>query len=175
MTSTHKLARRDGRSTSFQAAHEQSQGKLSILYGAIADMLAIHGPMTDEKIARNLSDTFPPSSIRSRRNELVMAGWVTELRDEHGSVVRKPGATGKPCTVWRIVQPGEGHTVPAPTRANTGPRLGDLEAPEHHKGVAAAKRAAEWRLGFGYMADLVVAAYLNPDKTNAELDDEGAP
>lgn len=175
MTSTHKLARRDGRSTSFQAAHERSKRRQWILYEAIFQMLTNYGSMSDDQIILNLSEQFPPSSVRSRRNELVLAGWVTELRDVHGAVVRRNSKAGMPCTVWRAVAPHEDHTPPAPTRANTGPRLGDVDADEHHKGAAAAKRAAEWRLGYGYLADMVINAYLNPDKVNAELDEEGAP
>lgn len=178
MTSTHTLARRDGRSTSFEAAARQTTGKRAILYAEIMHALTTNRPMTDPELIARLQVTgltCTPSGVRSRRNELVLAGWVTEDRDEHGAVVKKPGGSGSPCTVWRAVRPDEDHQPPKPTRRAQGAVLGDTDTPEHEAGLAAARRYADWHIGDASWAAGIIEAYLNPATAEAKLDEDGAP
>lgn len=179
MSDTHTLARRDGRSTSFEAAAKQTRGKRAELYTEIMYQLQYAGPMTDPEIIATLQTTgftCTPSGVRSRRNELVAAGWVTEERDEHGAVVKKLNGYGSPCTVWRAVREDEDHEPPKPTRRRTsGPLLGDESTAEHMAGLAAARRWAAWNLGLSALADNLLQAYLHPQETESQLDEEGAP
>lgn len=169
------IMQRDPRSGSFEAALHQTKGKRAELYAGIMRSLA-QDAQTDEQLEANLRGnyglTVTPSGVRSRRNELVLAGWVTELRDKAGVPVKRRNRYGSPCQVWRVVEPGEDHTPPKP-RA-TGPRLGDTNAPEHEAGLAAARRWADWNVGDASWADSIIAAYLSPAETQAKLTEEGA-
>lgn len=179
MTSTHTLARRDDRSTSFEAAARQTKGKRAVLYRAIMEELHAFGPVTDEALLRGVSQRLAgevtPSGLRSRRNELVLAGWVTEHRDADGNIVKKRGTSGSPQTVWRRVWPNEEHTPPKPMRRSKGATLGDTESPEHAAGLAVARRAAAWHIGDPAWADTIIQAYLAPAITGQALDEDGAP
>lgn len=177
MTTT-TIMQRDARSGSFEAANRQTKGKRAELYAAIMNTLA-DDDQTDAQIEANLRGrygmTVTPSGVRSRRNELVLAGWVTELRDEKGAPVKKRNRNGSPCQVWRLVRPDEEHTPPRPTRAPKGAALGDTTTPEHAAGLAAAKRLAAWQIGDAWFADFIVNAYLDPAAADAMLDEQGAP
>lgn len=178
MTAT-TIMQRDARSGSFEAANRQTRGKRQALYQRIVRTLEFDGPATDAEIMKRISVTnplsFTPSGVRSRRNELVLAGWVTEARDENGAPIKERNTNGSPCQVWRAVEAGEDHTPPRPTRAPKAPVLGDTDTPEHAAGLAAAKRYVEWNIGGGFYADFIVNAYLNPAEANALLDEQGAP
>lgn len=177
MTSTHTLARRDDRSTSFEAAARQTKGKRAELYAIIMDRLSATS-MTDAELVADFGlsgFTATPSGVRSRRNELVLAGWVTEERDSDGLVVKRRNGYGSPCTVWRAVRPDEEHTPPAPMRRSKGATLGDTESPEHAAGLAVARRAAAWHIGDPHWADQIIEAYLNPAEVGQQLDEDGAP
>lgn len=39
-------------------------------------------------------------------------------------------------------------------------------------GLAAARRYAQWHIGYGRWADLIIDAYLNPARTHETLDEE---
>lgn len=175
---THTIMQRDARSGSFDAAVKQTKGKRAELYVIIIDRLHALGPMNDEELlvavtGRGLHAT--PSGVRSRRNELVMAGWVTELRDADGAPVKKRGASGSPCQVWRAVEHDEEHTPPPPTRKAKGAQLGDTSTPEHAAGLAAARRMAAWHIGDANLANFIVNAYADPAEAMRILDEDGAP
>lgn len=177
--STHTIMQRDARSGSFEAAVKQTKGKRAELYAAIVERLAQRGPMIDEQLHREVTATLgkpaTTSGVRSRRNELVLAGWVTELRDDDGAPVKRRGASGSPCQVWRLVEPGEVHEAPKPTRRPQGPALGDTETPEHAAGIAAARRLAAWHYGDAGLGEFIVNAYIDPATATAMLDEQGAP
>lgn len=175
---THTIMQRDARSGSFEAAVRQTKGKRAELYATIMDRLHRAGPMNDEELlqrvtARGVPAT--PSGVRSRRNELVLAGWVTELRDDTGAPVKKRGASGSPCQVWRAVEHDEEHAAPRPTRRPKGAQLGDTTTPEHAAGLAAARRLAAWHIGDANLADFIVNAYADPAEATRILDEDGAP
>ena len=172
------IMQRDARSGSFEAANLQTTGKRAVLYGYIMQALREDGPLTDEQL-RITVESFglktTPSGVRSRRNELVLAGWVTEERDADGAPIKRRGMSGSPCQVWRAVAPGEEHEPPKPTRKPTGPTLGDTASAEHQTGLAVARRWAAWHIGgSGDWADQIIHAYLNPAEAAAELDEDGA-
>lgn len=118
MTNTSHIMQRDARSGSFEAAVRQTKGKRAELYARIMHHLTEAGPLTDEQLLGHIYqlDRKPatPSGVRSRRNELVLAGWVTELRDDYGAPVKKRNANGSPCQVWRAVEPSEACGQPRP-------------------------------------------------------------
>lgn len=45
----------------------------------------------------------------------------------------------------------------------------------NEEGLRAARRLAGWELGDKSWADLIIRAYLNPDETNATLDEDDVP
>lgn len=175
---THTLMQRDARSGSFEAANLQTTGKRAILYGYIMQALREDGQMTDEQLriaVESYGLTTTPSGVRSRRNELVLAGWVTEARDDDGAPTKRRGHSGSPCQVWRAVELGEDREPPKPTRRSSGPTLGDTGSDEHQAGLAVARRWAAWHIGgTGDWADQIIHAYLNPAEVAAELDEEHA-
>lgn len=179
MTNTHHIMQRDARSGSFEAAVRQTKGKRAELYNSIMDRLSKLGPMTDAEILRRVADwhdhPVTPSGVRSRRNELVLAGWVTELRDDDGAPVKKRNANGSPCQVWRAVTPDEEHEPPKPTRRAKGAMLGDESTPEHEAGLAVARRYAAWHIGDPAWAQFIIEAYLDPAGAADALDEDGAP
>lgn len=176
--STHTIMQRDARSGSFEAAVKQTKGKRAELYAEIMHALNTRRPMTDPELIASLNATgftCTPSGVRSRRNELVLAGWVTEERDATGAPVKKRNGNGSPCQVWRAVRPDEEHEPPKPTRRAKGAELGDTSTPEHEAGLAVARRWAAWHIGMAEWGDQLVQAYLDPAKAAAQLDEEGAP
>ena len=178
MTNTHHIMQRDARSGSFEAAVRQTKGKRAALYFAIREALNLLGPMTDEELLSRVKiyrQAVTPSGLRSRRNELVLAGWVTELRDDDGAPVKKRNANGSPCQVWRAVTPDEEHEPPKPTRRPKGAMLGDESTPEHKAGLAAARRYAAWHIGDASWAQFIIEAYLDPAGAADALDEDGAP
>lgn len=176
--STHTIMQRDARSGSFEAAVRQTKGKRAELYARIMRELSTE-PLTDPELTNLLSADplrpVTPSGVRSRRNELVLAGWVTEERDDDGAPLKRRNANGSPCQVWRAVRPDEEHEPPKPTRRAKGAELGDTSTPEHEAGLAAARRWAGWHIGMSEWGDQLVQAYLDPAKAAAQLDEEGAP
>lgn len=168
MTDTKALVRRNDPSTSWDAAMLQTPERRRALYSRIRAALEDR-PMTDEELEAYLraaypSDGFTPSGVRSRRHELVETGWVTEEREDDGGLVKRPGATGSPRIVWRAVLHGE--------EAPTGPARPSKRERQHDEGLRAARRYAAWEIGDTSWGDLVVDAYLNPARVNAELDEE---
>lgn len=178
MTNTHHIMQRDARSGSFEAAVRQTKGKRAALYFAIREALNLLGPMTDEELLSRVKihrQAVTPSGLRSRRNELVLAGWVTELRDDDGAPVKKRNANGSPCQVWRAVTTDEEHEPPKPTRRAKGSLLGDESTPEHKAGLAVARRYAAWHIGDPAWAQFIIEAYLDPAGAADALDEDGAP
>lgn len=93
-----------GRDTSWEAALLQTPERTAPLYRAIYQAL-LDAPMTDEELLAELSRYLPvsPSGCRTRRAELVNAGWVEEDRDDSGQVVKRRGSTGTLRIVWAAV------------------------------------------------------------------------
>ena len=190
MTDTHKLAQRDARSGSFEAAIRQTPPKTARLYDAIMLALAEHGPLSDPQLLVAVDIDCTPSGVRSRRNELVQAGWITELRDVDGLPIKRRNSKGSRCQVWRIVEPGE--TPPEPHRrvseldrlraelADRDRTIGELttdkrRAHDHDAGLAAAQRFVTWNVGDPEIAGQVIDAYLDPEHAHELLDLDGAP
>ncbi len=92
------MVRRDAPETSIQAAKNAATRRFQIQQRVLRALIT-HGPMTDEKMV-GLSDfeKTPPSSVRSRRAELVRMGLV----------VRDPGLLAKTryggaTRVWKVI------------------------------------------------------------------------
>jgi len=187
MTSDTKTkVQRNGQDTSWDAALLQTPAKSGVLYGRIRDALATCGPLTDEELEdylrqRHPGERFTSSGIRSRRNELVLTGWVTKARGDDGQVLKREGSNGSPRIVWRSVAEGEQVAIPA----DNGERVKDAPADmlgaqgfaivNHDAGVAAAERYALWNLGDPSWVRPILAAYMDPAKAHADLDADGAP
>lgn len=91
-----KVRRKDP-DTSWAAATQQSPQKSRLLYEAIQILLS-REPMTDEEMIVALRrSNFPhtPSGVRTRRKELMNAGWVQD------SGQRRATEAGSPSIVWR--------------------------------------------------------------------------
>lgn len=188
MTDTRTRVRANDRDTSWAAAAAQTEGQVAAVQRSIYEALEDLGPMTD----RELEDLVgaSPSSVRTRRRELEVAGWVTPLLDDRGAVVTqraklKGGKLSQPQTTWRAVRDDE---EPPPVR-ETGPQraarlraeaaaqepAADAEvadAARHERGMAVARRASIWHTGDDEWASVIVDAYLHPERVTAELDRE---
>jgi len=182
MTDTKTKVQRNGQDTSWDAALLQTRERTATLYRRIH--AALYEPMTDEELEAYLRGQFPqagmtPSGIRSRRNELVLSGWVTKARTEDGQVVKRQGSTGSPRIVWRSVREGEEVEVPTDNgqrvQRETRPALGDEDAPEHRAGLEAAERWAAWNIGDSMQARAIIESYLDPEGAHRLLDEDGAP
>lgn len=179
MTENTRVRRFD-RSTSWEAALRQTPEKRAALYSRIRHTLAVPtvagNGLTDEELLAKVRESVigaTPSGVRSRRAELVEAGWVTELRDERGNVVKRPTASGSPATVWRGVLEGEDFTPPPPRPVKAEGVALDVQPDD--AGLAAARRFAGWEIGDPYWANRIIEAYLHPEETNATLDADGVP
>jgi hypothetical protein len=75
-------ARRTDPATSHQAAAAITAERLTKIQQLVVDQLRTHGPMTDEQLLQSIAvDTgrdFAPSTIKTRRSELVAAGVVVD-------------------------------------------------------------------------------------------------
>jgi hypothetical protein len=78
-------ARRTDPATSHQAAAAITAERLTQVQQLVVDQLRTHGPMTDEQLLRSIAvDTgrdFAPSTIKTRRSELVAAGVVVDTSE----------------------------------------------------------------------------------------------
>lgn len=87
--------------TSFSAALAQTPEKTRGLYIAIRQILD-RKPMTDEELLalfQSKHKSVTPSGVRSRRAELVDAGWVRDSGE------KRLTAAGSPSIVWEAVPP----------------------------------------------------------------------
>lgn len=171
MTTTDPKTRvqRNGRDTSWAAALLQTPERTAALYRKIRTELERSGPATDEELEAALHEHYPddgfsPSGIRSRRSELVTAGWVTEERDESGAVIKRRGSTGSPRIVWRATLEGED--------APTGSAKPTKAEHDHDAGMRAARARMRWETGEPAWADAAIRAYLNPKDDATELAEE---
>lgn len=78
---TQNIVRAKDPSTSWEAAIQQTSEKRQDLYIKIRAGLHAMGPSTDEMLADFVATAWPrykfsPSGLRTRRSELVQAGWV---------------------------------------------------------------------------------------------------
>lgn len=152
-----KLVRRRDPDTSWHAASAQTEGKRAELQRAIYHTLIAHGPLTHEQLVE-LQPSATPSGVRSRCAELVTAGWVVD------SGARRRTRAGGPAIVWRAVEdPEDDAPVPEPDDGWTRPVERRLEA---------ARARAEWEYADPSIADVILRAYLNPDRDGRELDAE---
>lgn len=97
---TRNKVRRKDPSTSWAAATSQVPAATQLIYKAIVLILTKKGPQTDEEIERVLTYNKIPhseSGARTRRSELVEAGWVRD------SGQKRPGKNGNPMIVWEAV------------------------------------------------------------------------
>lgn len=95
---TRSKVRKYDPQTSFDAAVGQTPEKTRLLYNAIWILLS-RAPLTDDEIQGALSRSripYSPSGVRTRRRELVDAGWVMATEEKRES------ANGSPSTVWAI-------------------------------------------------------------------------
>ena len=170
-STTRTRVRTNDRQTSWDAASAQTEGKVAEVQAAVMDCLhrvaSIYAPryrtsngLTDAQLCDRLG--YSPSSVRTRRHELEMAGWVTPVLDGTGTVLKRQGQT-----VWRAVADDEEPPEPA-SRGRRGET-------KHERGLAAARRLGRWEWGADEYADKVLAAYLNPEAAHAALDADGAP
>lgn len=178
MSDTKTKVQRNGQDTSWDAALLQTPAKSARLYREIRDTLKREGPLTDEELEFHLTayDTSKtPSGIRSRRNELVQTGWVTKARGDDGQVLKRRGESGSPRIVWRLVAEGEEVEVPTTNGERVPQGTVLVQHRDHDAGMVAARRLAAWDIGDASWAGLIVDAYLNPERTMAALDEDGAP
>lgn len=178
MTDTKTRVQRNGQDTSWDAALLQTRERTAVLYRRIR--AALHDPMTDEELEAYLRGQFPqmgltPSGVRSRRNELVLTGWVTKARGDDGQVLKRQGSTGSPRIVWRSVAEGEVVEVPTTNGEHVPQGTVLVQHRDHEAGMAAAQRMAAWEIGDAAWAAVIVKAYLNPEQTMAALDEDGSP
>jgi len=85
--------------TSFEAATKQSPVKSQILYRAI-QILLTRKPHTDDEMMDALNAAgipFTASGLRTRRKELVTAGWVKDSGEKRLSNAKQPSI------VWMLV------------------------------------------------------------------------
>lgn len=180
MTDTKTKVQRNGQDTSWEAALLQTPAKSGELYRKIKHALANSGQgLTDEELETALrtaypADTFTSSGIRSRRNELVLSGWVTKARD-NGVVLKRLGSNGSPRIVWCAVAEGEEVEVPTTNGERVPQGTVLVQHRDHYAGMAAAGRFTAWNHGDPSMALGIISAYLNPAQTMADLDADGAP
>lgn len=166
MTEAKTRVQRNGRSTSWDAALLQTPAKTALLYDRIRGVLEESGPQTDEELLAILrrsypDDRFTDSGVRSRRNELVLTGWVTEERTDDGAVVKRRGSTNSPRIVWRAVLEGE--------EAPTGSARPSKAEHDHAAGLAQARRRMQWETGEPEWAEVAIRAYLDPKADAAAL------
>jgi hypothetical protein len=98
---SYTQARRTDPSTSFEAA--ESIRNVNQTHTRILELLNVYGPKTDEELTHRWSlevqhrgwPTITESGLRSRRAELVAAGYV-EDSGERGTT-----ETGRACIVWQ--------------------------------------------------------------------------
>lgn len=183
-STTRTRVRENDRQTSWDAAVAQTRGKVAEVQRHIVECLRRDAMLTAElgddadqlgMTDRELEAWLPsvaPSSVRTRRHELELAGWVTPLVTTEGIVVKRRSRIGMrwvggPQVAWRAVADDED----PPERASRG-RRGETK---HERGLAAARRLGRWEWGADEYADRVLAAYLDPAAAHERLDAEGAP
>lgn len=99
---TQNIVRRNDPETSFKAAISQTSEKRQRIYELIhLDLRQESRGMTDDQltdtIVRIQGHKFSPSGIRTRRSEMVKAGWVRDSGKTRDSFA------GHPATVWELV------------------------------------------------------------------------
>ena len=87
-------ARRTDPETSREAADSITGHRISRLHGDILNTLLVYGPMTDERLCSLYGDS--PSSVRSRRAELVAMGYVRQHKN-FGQTKR-----GRRAILWEV-------------------------------------------------------------------------
>lgn len=101
LPSPEKRVQRPSQATSFAAAISQTPERAQQLYDRLHATYSALGGLTDEEMLDTMKkywdeDTFTPSGVRSRRAELVEAGWVVD------SGVKRLTAARKSSIVWRL-------------------------------------------------------------------------
>lgn len=94
------LIRKNDGDTSWEAALGVTKGKRHDLYHAIVLVLTKWGPQSDQQIGQLLTNNhipFSDSGLRTRRSELVKAGWVRD------SGTRTKTVSGGSTVVWEAV------------------------------------------------------------------------
>jgi hypothetical protein len=158
--------------TSWEAAARQTPTKTAALRARIYEALSGR-PMTDEELlisAGRITSTSP-SGVRTRRHELVLAGFVSELRDDDGQTVKRDTLGGSPSIVWQVARSASVEQVLAVKRPRTV-KAEQVAPHDHERGMAAARKLSAWEIGDRSWADLLVEAYLNPEWAEKKLDEE---
>jgi hypothetical protein len=159
----------DAWSTERAAADEQTTERKRATYEQIVECFrdAEVGLTDDELRAAMHALTGHPQSKSgpaTRRGELVELSYVRPRRYPLGAVVKRPSDGGRPMIVWELV-PADEYVRPEPSTGEREPSA---------RGLAVAKRYADWETGDSSLAGALIRAYLNPEAVAAELDDMGA-
>lgn len=94
-----EIVRRHDPGTSWEAAYAVSSEKRQLLFRLIYRALTV-APRTDDELHEVITRARVPhseSGLRTRRSELVAAGWVRDSGEKRSS------ANGHPATVWEAV------------------------------------------------------------------------
>ena len=101
-------ARTTDRQTSHDAAQEVAKHDLNEMRGNILYLLGAFGALTDPELGQKYWDNFEKqyaeSTIRTRRNECVMMGWVRPARSNEKTTFTRWEITGigwEALTHWR--------------------------------------------------------------------------
>jgi len=158
--------------TSWESAARQTPTKTAALRARIYEALSGR-PMTDEELlisAGRITSTSP-SGVRTRRHELVLAGFVSELRDDDGQTVKRDTLGGSPSIVWQVARSASVEQVLAVKRPRTV-KAEPVAPHDHERGMDAARRLSLWETGMPTWADMLINAYLNPEETERKIDEE---
>ena len=95
-----EIVRRRDPGTSWEAAWSIATEKRQLLFRQIYALLNVVGPCTDDEIREGFLKrglAHSASGLRTRRDELVKAGWVRDSGN------KRPSDAGHPATVWEAL------------------------------------------------------------------------
>lgn len=95
-----EVVRRRDPGTSWEAAYSISSEKRQELFRVIYRALLRFGPQTDDELRKHFilaKIAHSPSGLRTRRAELVKAGWLRDSGNKRDSM------SGHPSTVWEAL------------------------------------------------------------------------
>lgn len=98
--SAREIVRRNDPGTSWESAWGVASEKRQRLFRGIYKLLSVLGPQTDDEILDHYEKSgapFSESGLRTRRAELVKAGWIRDSGNKRAS------RHGGPSIVWEAV------------------------------------------------------------------------